>query len=119
MNIELAEKVLEFARAEHKDFEHDQEIFIAGDVFQGKVCKTRACIAGTAVYLSPGFQLKVEGGGYVEMVDKDGHPVDCEYKGRELLDLTVDQADDVFFCMDNEQALQRLEDLIDEAKAGS
>lgn len=87
---------------------------------QQKDCGTSYCMAGWACVLDG---QKIDWGlGNSDADSVDGYAESSylttgervDEKGREILGLNYEQADDLFYCTNNASALMRLENLIDE-----
>jgi hypothetical protein len=102
VNVELAKTVLNLIRKYPE--RHDQELWATRtDLSPLKDCGTSACIAGW-VAAANGLTVKQVPGGS-ENIDKWA-----------AVQLGIDEstADDLFYCFDNEEALTRLDNLIQE-----
>jgi len=120
LNLPLAEAVLEQVTA-HPEM-HDQNCY---GIRRG--CNTTQCIAGWAVVLSPDAEAVWSGSliakgvdvlEAVKMLSGDGYAftVDVASAGSQLLGLTEDEADELFFSFDDDHAVDYLRELIAEAK---
>jgi hypothetical protein len=94
---------------------HDQ-------VYYGKVtdCGTTACLAGHAMLLS-GYTLRRgrRAGSSAEFLRPNGSVVDYEFwEAWRLLGLTYGEASHVFHCLNNSEAIDRLEGLIKKYENG-
>lgn len=121
MNVELAQKVLKQVR-KHPE-RHDQQDFIAGKnsisvtEFKKPACGTAGCLAGwasafaapTGTVFDPTWARLLFPGG--------DETADVELYAREHLGLTSEQANALFYCMDNETAIKRLEYLTEHPNA--
>jgi hypothetical protein len=87
---------------------HDQEVFI---------CDTRRCIAGWTIEFSTEWEfdtvatVKPVGMSTVEALDL-GEVESVSAAAKEILGLTDDEADYLFFCESNDEAIRYLEKLI-------
>lgn len=73
-------------------------------------CGTTYCIAGWAVVLATGKSLKEGCAKY------DETPGFSDVVAAQLLGLDSDEANEIFFCLDNKLALERFDALIEKAK---
>lgn len=114
LNIPLARKVIEHIEA-HPE-EHRQEFFAA------KLdCGTTACIAGHALLLSGEYGLDALGEDEIEFdfhrTDGSGDFVLTSEAGQEILGLTDEQRDTLFFDLqDEDEALDYLRGLLVKAE---
>lgn len=111
MNIELAKKVLDYIEAHPK--EHDQNSFID----HKPVCGTTKCIAGHAMLLSGEFEVKditVSSSYSFLAIAKAGSNEEADYEaeGRRVLGISSEQANHLFFNLDNDEAIDYLNQLI-------
>jgi hypothetical protein len=132
IDIALAKEVVAHAKghpvceaesaADWPNFQHDQHVFYDVKLMPEGACKTRACLAGIAVLLSP--NAGVRGEKYTEWAPTiQGCPED-DYDedgwadaAMHLLGLTHVQATEIFFTMDGLAAIHKLELLIREAES--
>lgn len=79
-------------------------------------CETTMCIAGHASVLA-GASLRISkdyfGDGITELVDEYGAKVQASWYASDALDLTENEANYLFLCMDNAIALQRIDQIIE------
>ena len=128
MDIPFARKVLEFVEIEHDDTVHRQKTFYWSPAMEeswrfryrlpsyyDQGCKTAACICGTAVMLSPNAEIAVEYTSAVVMFD--GRMSCWTVAGKQLLGITDDQAQVLFYEMDDKKAIGILRDYIEQAEA--
>jgi hypothetical protein len=109
MNIELAEKVREAIFMDPES--HDQ-----GEYGRITDCGTIACIAGHTL-LQDGYTVKLTKDNYTQYSRPDGSAVGFEFEeARELLGLTSEEAQALFYCMNNEEAIDMLEGYIKDAR---
>lgn len=97
----LAQEILDYWVAYPERHDQKHWVNVDGDESSGArvtektLCRTTMCVAGTAALLGLGVKdfasFRASGRKYSEM-------------GRELLGLTRDEADTLFYCMDNEAA---------------
>jgi hypothetical protein len=88
-------------------------------------CGTTACLAGHAMLLS-GYTLRRGrcarcccAGSSAEFLRPNGSVVDYEFReARQLLGLTSEEADELFWCLNNSEAIDRLEGLIKKYENG-
>lgn len=136
MDVPFCRKVLEFASAEHEDsdyrFDMNQWFRLTGDPV---ICETTACLAGTAVMLSPEAEVvswtqdAYAGQHRVVTINGEvvGSPTDTFIQaGMALMGLTREEAHQLFMPMNyeqsidsptlNRQALDRLAEMIEEAE---
>lgn len=81
---------------------HDQEVWH---------CGTTACIAGHAALMGGG-KLQRNPGGWPELVDENGFVTTTPDFAAEKLQMNEDEKDYLFFCMDNETSVKRLDQVI-------
>lgn len=76
------------------------------------VCGTRMCIAGHAAVMSGKAKVasSLAWGDY--FVDMDGQDVTASEIAQDELDLTEEEREYLFFCMDNEIAIKRMDQVI-------
>ena len=133
MDIPFARKTLEFIELHREDGAFNmshwarrnppkrdaQGRFTAED---GDFCRTSACIAGQAVLLDPQFK-KLEWvtdrrGQFADnTILQDGTSVDIETRGRQLLGLSENITNSLFY-IDDEEAVDALRMLIERVDAG-
>lgn len=119
VDIPFARKVLEFAQTEHEDFTFDMGCWYAVQTSSmlGPTCGTTACLAGTAVHLTPGAEI-VHVNGQGRMIKIDGELYSWTRAGAKLLGLDFYTAASLFSAPAttpqeaNAIGLQRLEELI-------
>lgn len=104
-NLELLKKTRDHVKAFPTT--HDQGTWY---------CDTSACIAGHAALLD-GATLGRIGAGMLTLRFEGRIVVASEF-AKERLGLTWAEADYLFYCMDNEVAVQRLDQLIELAEKG-
>lgn len=96
----LAQKIYDYF-LEHPE-RHNQNFFVATDesgndnLTEENLCNSTMCIAGSAVFLTEGF----EG---IEECRRIGG-TNFEDRGAELLGLDFSEAMNLFYCMDNDAA---------------
>lgn len=120
-NIELLTKVRDLVekQPEKLNMENwawcDVEWDFDGDGYKKVVdCGTTACIAGWAVQLHGYKFLLHDGDQYaIECIARNGRVMNIEYKAQELLGLTDDEANSLFINTSKDDAVDRLNDLID------
>lgn len=110
-NLPLARKVLEYVTEEHDDFVFDMGTWF--DQKQYGICKTSACLAGTAIYLSPEANIEATVN-YNARVTIDSASYSFGEAGRQLLGLTAEQKD-LFYCT-NTEAIKRLKWMVEQAE---
>jgi hypothetical protein len=103
-NIEALKKTRDFIKANPD--QHDQESWH---------CGTSACIAGHASLLHGAYLRQ---GRYDPEMWANGRPVHTSGYAAEVLGLTGRQASYLFYCMDNDVAIQRLDQLIELEEKG-
>lgn len=122
-NIELLEKTREAILANPKEHNQDDWISFGGAVWEEPdACQTTMCTAGHAAYLSGaevpnhyfysnnGWRLTPEGK-LTESGNGLGVPV-AEW-AREKLGMNCDEEDYIFYCMDNDLVIQRIDHVLD------
>jgi hypothetical protein len=106
MNVELAKKVK--ALIELYPDRHDQRTWSSSCTTNpAKSCGTTACIAG--------WVAAAQGLTVLEVTDRG----DIAEWAEEQLDIDNDEADKLFYTLDNDKALAYLGELIDEAEASN
>lgn len=139
LNIPFCRKVLEYAEQEQgDDYQFDMAVWYSPyyrmdqNTRQQVVCKTTACLAGTAVMLTPEAEVdKVD-----DRVFIDGESMEFDVAGAKLMGLTNGQAKHLFYPLNyyqnaedftrsnggkfnehiNRLALQRLRGYIEQAE---
>ena len=110
LDIPFCRKVLEFAKAEHKDFTFNMHYWHAPtqSLYSTTACGTTACLAGTAVHLSPEAEIvdRMEGVGdccavgssedYGRYIEIDGEPYSWSGAGAKLMGLDSTTAFELF-----------------------
>jgi len=113
-NLPLARKVLEYAEHEHDDFKFDM-----GDWYEkiyelnkaGKqICKTSACLAGTAAFLAPNAEIDECNG-----ICVDNENYGYEEGGMILLGIGLVTAKILFYA-DDDDALSLLRQMVEYAE---
>jgi len=112
------------------DFGHDQSCFYEPKIMPEGVCKTRACLAGITVLLSPNAGVRQiddqwpSGKKYTVWAPTIQGQAEDTYNDDEwddaaehLLGLTHAQANEIFYTMDELPAIHKLELLIREAES--
>ncbi len=107
MDAELAKLVL-------KQIENDPALFDMKEWGKQTDCGTVACIAGHTL-LASGYQFRVvyhRRGYYFHPVS--GGPAHCHSEARDLLGLSCEEAENLFFMKDNAAAIARFRELIEQ-----
>lgn len=111
MNVELAEKVLAKIEA------HPETLNMSDWAARDDVCGTTLCIAGHAMIESGEYTLIDHPVYGVDIAPVDGRRwTGYEDEGRRLLGISDEDAQVLFYDVDNEDAVAMLRNLIDAAK---
>lgn len=84
------------------------------------ICDTTMCIAGHAAVLSGRAELRVDEpyGAYLASVSDPELSLYASDVGEEVLDLTEEERMYLFYCMDNETSIRRIDHLLELWEAG-
>lgn len=99
-NVELLKKVRDHILMLPET--HDQDIWH---------CGTTACIAGHAAVMAGGV-LRKNPGGWFELTNEEGTLVHTPDFAAQKLEMNEDEVEYVFYCMDNETSIKRLDQVI-------
>lgn len=100
-NIQLLKDVRDAILLDPKS--HDQKTW---------VCDTSMCIAGHAAVMSGRAKVSKDTDWGVALVDDEGEYVNASYEAEEVLELTDSERRYLFYCMDNEVSIKRMNQII-------
>lgn len=108
VNVELLKETLQVI--EKNPHNYDQSNWVRKD--SQNVCGTAMCIAGHAAVLSGQARIVVDAYYGPSLVDADGDSVSAACVAEEELRLSDFERSYLFFCMNNEVAIKRMDQVI-------